>query len=136
MSLWDQGGLEPGEQIDEVAEFIKKTRMADPDYEYNQGSKFIPPKDESDDGWPSTPGSGTVKPTDLDSDTIRVRYGPKRKHWSITFIDCGRCEFSFERTKVSIARTWAVEHNEKNHDGKLSVVDSTRSGQDCGVTAT
>jgi hypothetical protein len=125
VTLWDQGGVEPGEVIDEVAEFIKKTRQADPDYEYNQGSKFVPPKDDSDDGWLSTP-QAAVQP-ECDSDTILIKYGPKRKHWSITFIGCGRCRFSFERTKVSVARSWAVEHNDSLHGGSLTIVDSTKA---------
>lgn len=125
MSLWDQGGIEPGQQIDEVAEFIKRTREADPDYEYNKGAVFTPPKDEADDGWLSQPGSAKVE-VECDADTILIKYGPKRKYGNITFIGCGRCQFSFERTKVSVARDWAVQHNDDLHDGVLAIVDATR----------
>jgi len=125
MSLWDQGGIEPGEVIDEVAEFIKKTRQSDPDYEWNQGSTFTPPKDGADDNWLSTTKDPVVP--ECDDKTILIKKGPRRKEWAITYIGCGACRFSFERTKVSIAREWAVEHNEKNHDGQLTIVDSTRA---------
>lgn len=127
MTLFDQGGIEPGQVIDEVAEFIKRTRESNPDYEYDQGATFTPPKHDNDDGWLST-GERPSK-VDCDEMTLVIRKGPKRKHWAITFVDCGRCQFSFERTKVSVAREWAVEHNVKNHEGLLTVVDSTRQDQ-------
>lgn len=132
MTLFDQGGIEVGEVIDEVAEFIKRTKESDPDYEYDQGSTFTPPKHDNDDGWLTT-GEHIVP--ECDADTILIKKGPKRKHWAITYVGCGRCQFSFERTKVSVAREWAQEHNEKNHSGELTVIDSTKPDEKSSETS-
>lgn len=123
MSLFDQGGLELGELDPEVAKFIKTTRESNPDHEYDQGARFEPPKHANDDEWLS---SGKSPEVECDEHTILIRYGPKKKLWSITYIGCGACRFNFERTKVSVARSWAEEHNLKDHGGSLTVVDSTR----------
>lgn len=40
-------------------------------------------------------------------------------------IECPACDFVFQRTKVAIARSWAKEHNDKVHDGRLEIIDHT-----------
>lgn len=41
-------------------------------------------------------------------------------------IRCPGCaDFDYERTRVSVARSWANEHNDKKHSGLYKVVDLT-----------
>lgn len=54
---------------------------------------------------------------------VTIIIGRSKGVWTI---DCGRCDFVFERTKIDIARTWADEHNDTVHEGTLTVVDRTR----------
>lgn len=49
----------------------------------------------------------------------------KVKNGLITIRCPGCMGFDYERTRVSVARSWAAEHNEKKHNGLYKVVDLT-----------